>query len=283
MRPGWSGEKLLEGSTTCLKTSEEEGKVGRWIGTADSRVSRLIKDKGTLHLVKKNLTPTQIFSKIVREKHEVFTAGSSKDFSKFPHKHFSHTLLNGLVNRTYSRSRLEEFTRPNPLGLTLDLRSRINTIIDKKETQKMGKQKRPALARLATMTGKPAFLTKPTQTRASLDPSASQSSRQWELVHESIKKVHNKGKQLTLEDFTEERTLLRGLGSQGDSSLERSRDRSQGKYSTKGIMRLSGEDFFPERYKLAARKDREIIDKFIPHPLYVKRPTLARRPSHKLL
>jgi hypothetical protein len=228
--------------------------------TGEQFMGRISRERDSSASTKKILTPTQVFSKIVNEKVLITPAQSSIEFSRFPHRNLSPEVLNGIANGLFSRNKLENFTRPDPQHLQVDLRKRVDALIEKAKHTKRGKDIQSNKNKLKVVkTSKPG-----TPQELSARPGSKDISEAHFL--NAIHRSRPKPKILTLDNFAEEKLQIQVKDSQASQEQSHSQlkpSRSQGGKLNRAVNQTSIEDFFPRRYRLEARKDREIVDRYL--------------------
>lgn len=209
---------------------------------------------------KKQITSLDVFRQIVKEKHILAHQHDKCGYAKFSKKLISPALRTGIVTRAFSRSKLENFTRPDPNHLKMSLKCRVNSIIHKASITepsphaKRERDDRP-FRRLVTNGD--------SQSRIS-------QSRSTLFVPQHDRKslgIEVRSKQLNLKDFAEERREIQLLQERANSARIRKPRRARENLSliikpVWGNSATPDVDFLPSSIKVSARRDKEIINGF---------------------
>lgn len=208
---------------------------------------------------KKSMSNIDVFKQIINERHIVMKLSKEDPFRKMNKKVITPALRNGIVTRAFSRNKLELFTRQDPSQLRLNLKERVNSIINKVDLSFKSTNCKPADRFLKF---KPQF----TEGHSTDIIQTTDRMRLHTMADQSMTTNSQSRKELGLKDFPQEKMALQ-LQEGAVSKKKRFTDRSETRFvSPKLVMNKSASnasvDFFPARYKMSAIKDRAIVNAF---------------------
>lgn len=251
--------------STGRPPSRHHSKAQRYLSTQDLHKqaqdpsSEKLLDQTQGIKTKKCLTNIEIFRQIINERHTVMKLDQSDPYKKFAKKVITPALRNGIVTRAFSRNKLELFTRPDPSLLTMSLKNRVNSIVQNADLPAKGVRKQLASRYLTFKrytTDQQSYELAPETERTKLRTLADQSGVT----------LSQSRKDLSIKDFPSERLDIKQLQDGASSKSKLSKFREQ-RYVSLNIRisrpssNTSG-DFFPQRYRLAAKKDSAIVSAF---------------------
>lgn len=209
---------------------------------------------------KKQITSLDVFRQIVTEKHILVHQHDKCGYAKFNKKLISPALRTGIVTRAFSRSKLENFTRPDPNHLKMSLKCRVNSIIQKASiTEPSPQAKREHADRhFSRLVANGDSQSRISQSRSTLF--LSQHGRKSLGIEVG-------SKQLNLKDFAEERREIQQLQERANSAKIRKPRRARENLSiiikpVWGNSSPPDADFLPSSIKVSVRKDKNIINGF---------------------
>jgi hypothetical protein len=200
-----------------------------------------------------------IFKQIINERHVLVKLSKAESYQKIAKKVVTPTLRTGIVTRAFSRSKLELFTRPDPNELTQNLKTRINSIAKKPEVSAKPERRQVANRLLnfnRHFTDNKSFVPLLETERAKMKIVADQSSVN----------LSQSRRELNLKDFPMERLAIEETQKKIRTNRQSSSSREKSYISLNFCVNKpppnSSSDFFPQRYKLCARKDHAIVKAF---------------------
>ena len=208
---------------------------------------------------RKHISNVELFRQIINEKHTITKLNQSPNYNRFSKKLVTPALRNGIFTRAFNRNKLELFTRPDPIQLTLNLKTRVNNIVHNSNiSQLSGKNK--SLSRCLPIKRNS------TEGNPFNRDQDTQRTRLKNLIDQSVATISQSKKDLSLKDFPAERASISQHNTNRKSKKE-PKTPSQNRNTSINLCIADqfGKgfgDFFPYRYKLEARKDQAIINAF---------------------
>jgi hypothetical protein len=212
-----------------------------------------------VHKPRKHLSNNEIFRQIINERHSISKLSQAEPFNRFSKKVVTPSLRNGIITRAFSRSKLELFTRPDPNELTLSLKTRVNSIVHNLQGPFKGFKAKPLskhkpIMRIATED----------KSYDHLENSEKKNSRT--LADQSNITLSLSKKDLSIRDFPFERAGMQ-LHQGYEKSCKNPKKPREMRYVSLNIClkkpaSSSSTDFFPQRYRLVAQKDRAVVNAF---------------------